>query len=72
MTKYLKLAASCGLILGLALTGCAEDGFSNNDDDAGARWDTGGSITPQKCKPGADADGDKIPDQVEGCDGRDS
>ncbi len=53
--------------LALALGACAEDGFQSTPAEGGAvKWD-GGGYTPDPCKAGADADGDKIPDQKEGC-----
>lgn len=56
---------------------CSDDGFYTNNDgkppggDAGGDGFTWPDSTPQSCTPGADTDGDKIPDEVEGCKGED-
>ena len=54
--------------ISIVLCACAEDGFESTVDGGGdsIKWD-GGGYTPDPCKAGADADGDKIPDQKEGC-----
>lgn len=56
----------------LALAGCPKDEFQTVPDDAAVGYtETGTPIYPEAsvsaCSPGQDHDGDKIPDDVEGC-----
>ena len=76
MARLRLLAAVTALAL-LCGASCADDGFSTNDagvaqgdaeppaDDAEVFFDS------WSCQPGKDSDGDKIPDDVEGCQGQD-
>ena len=63
----------------LALSACTDSGFTSHDQ-AGFTPDDDGGPAPGdsyqwndswSCKAGQDADGDKIPDDVEGCKGQD-
>ncbi len=58
----------------LAGAGCSGDTWTSSDGAvAGSDWFTATDSkaeqgNPWACKPGSDTDGDKIPDEVEGCD----
>ena len=76
-----RSAAALILLMALALTlSCSDSGFSSFDKGAPPKDDAGqplvdsfiwGDAFSWKCKTGNDADSDKIPDQVEGCNGQD-
>ncbi len=56
----------------LALGGCPKDEFQTVPDDAAVGYTEAGKpiypeAGPVECQPGQDHDGDKIPDDVEGC-----
>jgi hypothetical protein len=73
MTK--GFAALAGLGCCLVLLACTDDGFYSNDGGGSGDAATDGFTWPdignQQCNPGQDADGDTIPDEVEGCNGED-
>ena len=69
MLRMMLLAAAI-----LLVAGCAKDEWTSTDAaPVGSDWfvpnDSGLETSdPWKCLPGKDTDGDKIPDEVEGCD----
>jgi hypothetical protein len=70
----LALVAACALLLG---AGCTDDEFQTEGDgppgaDAGGDAFSFPDTLPTQCTPGADTDGDKIPDELEGCNGEDT
>jgi hypothetical protein len=60
------------ILLVFSLGGCPKDEFQSVPDDAAIGYtESGKPVYPEagaeQCKPGQDQDGDKIPDEVEGC-----